>query len=180
VLFASHNFNWEWLLAGGSIHLPAPVDFVYQPQNSELFNRFSLVSRTRFGGYPIQRHEVAKESFRRRHILRGIAIVADQYPGHTRDKKYITEFLHQETAFFYGAAQLAASMQYPVMYGEIRKVERGFYVCKLVSISEPPYSGGPGPIIENYARALEKLINERPSEWLWSHNRWKKRHLKKF
>jgi KDO2-lipid IV(A) lauroyltransferase len=126
MLFASHNFNWEWLLAGGSLHLPVSVDFVYQPQNSELFNKFSLATRTRFGGHAIQRKEVAKVSFKRRHLLRGIAIVADQYPGYTRDKKHLVQFLNQETAFFYGAAQLAAAMQYPVMYGEVKKIKRGY------------------------------------------------------
>jgi Kdo2-lipid IVA lauroyltransferase/acyltransferase len=28
---ASHQFNWEWLLAAGSFILPGQMDFVYQP-----------------------------------------------------------------------------------------------------------------------------------------------------
>ena len=177
ILLASHTFNWEWLLVAGTLQLPLEIDFVYQPQNSEFFNKFSLAMRTRFGAHAISRSEVAKVNFKRRNMLRGISIVADQYPGHASDKKYITQFLNQETAFFYGAAQLAVTMKYPVVYASVIKVGRGRYENRFVRISEPPYSDG-NEIVENYARAVEKQIHEQPSGWLWSHNRWKKRHLK--
>ena len=38
ILLASHQFNWEWLLAAGSFKLPMIVDFVYQEQQSKFFN----------------------------------------------------------------------------------------------------------------------------------------------
>jgi Kdo2-lipid IVA lauroyltransferase/acyltransferase len=178
VLLASHTFNWEWLLTAGTLYLPVGVDFVYQPQNSTFFNNISLISRTRFGAHPIKRAEVARENFKRRNLLRGIAIVADQYPGYKRDKKFITTFLNQETAFFYGANQLATAMQYPVLYAEIRKVKRGYYEATLVKISEPPYGKNTDIVVAAYAKRVEQLIYENPADWLWSHNRWKKRHLK--
>jgi KDO2-lipid IV(A) lauroyltransferase len=178
ILLASHSFNWEWLLAAGTYCLPMPLDFVYQPQNNEFFNKLSLISRTRFGGYPIERSEVAKETFKRRRILRGVCIVADQYPGYKRDKKFLANFLNQQTAFFYGANQLAVVMQYPVVYAEIRKIKRGYYDVVFVPISEPPYESEAEIAVSNYVVAVEKLIREYPAGWLWSHNRWKKRHLK--
>jgi KDO2-lipid IV(A) lauroyltransferase len=178
IMLASHTFNWEWLLAAGTLYLPVAVDFVYQPQNNRAVDRFSRITRTRFGAYPIPREKVARESFKRKDILRGIAIVADQYPGLKKDKKYITQFLNQKTAFFYGANQLAVLMQYPVIYAEVRKIKRGYYETVLVRISEPPYDQQSEAILSNYVPAVEKLIRERPSEWLWSHNRWKKRHLR--
>jgi KDO2-lipid IV(A) lauroyltransferase len=177
ILLASHTFNWEWLLASGTLYLPLAIDFVYQPQRSELFNTFSLAGRTRFGAYPIERKKVAREAVRRKEILRGIAIVADQYPGYKHDKKYITTFLNQQTAFFFGANQLAVLMQYPVVYVEVRKIKRGYYETRLVPISQPPYTADTETVAAAYALAVEKLIRERPAEWLWSHNRWKKKHF---
>lgn len=177
LLLASHQFNWEWLLTSGNFSLPFAIDFVYQPVNNNAINRFLLSCRTRFGAYPIKRNELAREIIKRKNVLRGVAIVADQYPGRKQDKKYLTTFLHQETAFFYGTNQLASLTQYPILYAETRKIKRGYYEVTLVELAEPPYAKNSDEIIERYVKAAEKVIREYPSGWLWSHNRWKKRHL---
>lgn len=179
LILASHQFNWEWLLAAGNFNLPVPVDFVYQPLRNALFDRFSLLSRTRFGSYAIKRDEVARETIRRKNILRGIAIVADQYPGYKNDKRHSTRFLNQDTVFFMGANQLAQLTQYPVVYAYSKKIRRGYYEVLFVKIAEPPYQKDDTSMIESYVEAVERVIRESPSGWLWSHNRWKKRHLRK-
>jgi Kdo2-lipid IVA lauroyltransferase/acyltransferase len=33
-------------------------------------------------------------------------------------------------------------------------------------------------VLQNYIYEVEKLIDNDPAGWLWSHNRWKTRHLK--
>lgn len=179
ILFlASHQFNWEWLLASASISFPMAIDFVYQPVSNSFFDKISLISRTRFGAYGIKRDEVAREIVRRKSILRGIATVADQYPGYGHDKKYVTTFLNQETAFFLGTNQLAVLTQYPAVYYQIKKIGRGYYEAFPLIVSMPPYEKSSNKVIENYVAMVERTIREDPSGWLWSHNRWKKRHLK--
>lgn len=180
ILFlASHQFNWEWLLVSASISFPMAIDFVYQPVNNQFFDKLSLKLRTRFGAHAIKRDEVAREIVKRKNMLRGIAIVADQYPGYGRDKKYVTTFLNQETAFFYGTNQLAVLTQYPAVYYQIRKIKRGYYEASPVIVAIPPYEKTADQVIEHYVRIVEKVIDENPQGWLWSHNRWKKRHLPK-
>lgn len=179
ILFlASHQFNWEWILVSASINFPMAIDFVYQPISNKFFNNLILKIRTRFGAYPIKRNEVARELVKRRHIVRGVASVADQYPGYGRDKKHITTFLNQETAFFMGTNQLAYLTQYPALYYPMRKVRRGYYEAYPVIIASPPYPKDDESVIASYVRIVEDVIKEHPSGWLWSHNRWKKRHLK--
>ena len=175
LLLASHQFNWEWLLAVGSFCLPMQVDFVYQPQGSNFFDQFSLISRSRFGAYGIKRQNVAREVVRRKDILRGIAIVADQFPGHHNDKRYWTKFLNQDTAFFQSINQIATLTQYPAFYTAVRKIKRGYYELELIKIAVPPYEKETFNIVEQYARATEEVIHKHPDGWLWSHNRWKKR-----
>lgn len=174
---ASHQFNWEWLLAKACFAFPMGIDFIYQPLNNSFFNRFSLECRTRFGGHAIKRDEVAREIIKRRHIVRGIASVTDQYPGHGNDKRYQTTFLNQETVFFYGTNQLIALTQYPVIFYGLKKIKRGFYEASPVEVAHPPYLKEDTWMIVKYVRAVENIIRENPSSWLWSHNRWKKRHL---
>lgn len=177
VYVTSHQFNWEWGLVAACLIYPAQMDFVYQEVNSKFFDAFSLRSRTRFGAHAIKRDEVARELVKRRGIVRGISIMADQYPGYGHDKKYFTTFLNQETVFFYGANQVATLTQYPVIYHEIKKLKRGYYEVSLEEIATPPYDRRTNDIVENYVRAIEKSIRINPANWLWSHNRWKKRHL---
>lgn len=174
---ASHTFNWEWLLTAGSFTLPGHMDFVYQPVGNAFFNRFSLLSRTRFGAHAIRRDSVAREIVKRKNIVRNIALVGDQYPGYKHDKKYPVNFLNQDTVFFYGSVQLAQMTQYPVMYYAMRKVKRGYYETHIVELAQPPYEKDSHDVLEKYVREIERVIRERPSEWLWSHNRWKTRHL---
>ncbi|MEJ7643112.1 MAG: lysophospholipid acyltransferase family protein [Chryseolinea sp.] len=175
---ASHHFNWEWLLTAGSFSLPGEMDFVYQPVHNKFFNRFSLLSRTRFGAYPIKRDGVARNIIKRKNVVRNIALVADQYPGYGHDKKFPIKFMDQETVFFYGSVQLALLTQYPVMYYAIRKLKRGYYEATIVELAKPPYDKDNKQILESYVREVEYLIREDPASWLWSHNRWKKRHIK--
>jgi Kdo2-lipid IVA lauroyltransferase/acyltransferase len=173
IILASHLFNWEWLLTVGSFKLPMKVDFVYQEQRSKYFNDFSLKTRTRFGAYPIKREAVGRESLRRKDELRAIAIVTDQFPGQGQNKRYWTNFLHQNTAFFLGIGQLAVLLQYPVFFFKVKKIKRGYYEAEGIWISNPPYAKESNSMVDTYAQVLEKSIHEYPDGWLWSHNRWK-------
>jgi Kdo2-lipid IVA lauroyltransferase/acyltransferase len=174
ILFASHQFNWEWLLASGSLSLPVAVDFVYQAQRSNTVNQFLLFCRTRFGAYAIQREKVAREVIKRKDITRGVAIVADQFPGLASDKRYWTNFLHQDTAFFQAINQVAILTQYPSYYGDVHRVGRGFYGVTLRHISTPPYDRETFHVVDNYASVTEEAIGRDPANWLWSHKRWKR------
>lgn len=175
IALASHQFNWEWLLVAGNFYFP--LDFVYQPVQNSFFEKVMIACRTRFGGHAIKRNELARNIIKHRDSWRMIAIVSDQYPGHQKDKKYLINFLNQETAFFQGTNQIASLTQYPTVYTAIRKIKRGFYEVEFIPLSEPPYIKDQEPVIDAYAAAAEKVIRENPSGWLWSHNRWKKRHL---
>lgn len=174
---ASHHFNWEWLLTTASIIFPVETDFVYQPVNNPFFERISLQSRTRFGARAVKRDEVAREMVKRKHIVRNVALVGDQYPGYKHDKKFPTKFMNQDTVFFYGTYQVAVLTQFPVVYNRVRKIRRGYYEVTSIPLANPPYDKNDNSVLEKYIQEVERAIRERPSEWLWSHNRWKKRHL---
>ena len=174
---ASHHFNWEWLLTTASIIFPVETDFVYQPVNNSFFERISLESRTRFGARAIKRDEVAREMVKRKNIVRNVAIVGDQYPGYKHDKKFPTKFMNQDTVFFYGTYQIAVLTQFPLVYNRVRKIKRGHYEVTTLKLADPPYDKNDKSALERYIHEVENAIRERPSEWLWSHNRWKKRHL---
>ena len=85
-----------------------------------------------------------------------------------------TRFLHQDTPFYPGSERLARSLNLPVFYVEMVRLKRGYYEATFVPVAEPPYTDLPnGAILEHYRDLLEVTINAHPSDWLWSHKRWK-------
>jgi Kdo2-lipid IVA lauroyltransferase/acyltransferase len=173
ILLASHQFNWEWLMVSGSLNLPVKIDFVYQKQSSPSFDHFLLQIRSRFGAYPIERSQTAREAIKRKEITRGIAIIADQFPNF--EKKHWTQFLNQETAFFLGIGQLAVLTQCPTFFVSSKKIKRGYYEAEIFPLTLPPYEKGSQAVVENYAKVTEKFIHQLPDNWLWSHARWKRK-----
>lgn len=174
IYLTSHQFNWEWLLAGACLNTTPPLYYVYQAQSSRFFDDFSNRIRQRFGAQPIKRENVGREAIKRKGTLHSLALLADQFPGLDHDKRHWTTFLHQDTAFFQGINQLAIITQYPVIFFVSRKIKRGYYECELIKIAGPPYAKNDFRIVENYVRATEKIIRDQPEGWLWSHDRWKK------
>ena len=176
IYLTAHQFNWEWMLAGACLSTTPPLYYVYQAQSSKFFDDFSNMIRQRFGAKPIRREKVGREALRIKGTatVHGLALLADQFPGLGHDKRYWTNFLHQDTAFFQGINQLAIMTQYPVIFFVSRKIKRGYYENELIKIAEPPYSKTDLVIVENYIEATEKIIREQPEGWLWSHDRWKR------
>ncbi|MBY0434808.1 MAG: lysophospholipid acyltransferase family protein [Cyclobacteriaceae bacterium] len=173
IYLTSHQFNWEWLLAGACLNTSPPLFYVFQPQSSEFFDRFSNIIRQRFGAQAIQKNNVGRAAIKRKGTLHAIALLADQFPSAQVDKRYWTTFLHQDTAFFQGINQLAIITQYPVIFFVSRKIRRGYYENELIKIAQPPYAKDDFTVIEKYVAATEKIIHEQPQGWLWSHKRWK-------
>jgi KDO2-lipid IV(A) lauroyltransferase len=171
ILMASHQFNWEWLMVSGSINLPLKIDFIYQRISNQSFDHLIMQCRTRFGAYPIERKQTAREAIKRKNLTRGIAIVADQFPSH--EKKHWVSFLNQETAFFLGLGQLTILTQCPVFFAQSKKIKRGYYEAEIIPLTVPPYEKGSQMVVDKYAAVTESFIMEQPDNWLWSHARWK-------
>lgn len=172
LVVASHQFNWEWALLTGCIVLPFPVDAVYQRLSNAAFNDLMVETRGRFNGQPIEKSRILREIVKNPDRLKALGIVADQSPR-SKSPKYWTTFLHQDTAFYLGAEQIAKAAKYPVFFFKVKRIKRGFYTVELVKLAEPPYSKHDHNILEAYARATENVVQEDPAGYLWSHKRWK-------
>ena len=55
----------------------------------------------------------------------------------------------------------------------MKRVKRGYYKAELIRIHEEPASLPDFELTEIYFRMLEKMIQERPELYLWTHNRFK-------
>ena len=114
---------------------------------------------------------------RTRNELAATFLVADQR-AHSRNP-YITQFLGQPTAFLRGPERLARSLDVPVVYVEMTRVERGRYEVNLEWLCEDPSATSEGEITERFARRLEQQIRKTPEDWLWLHRRWRDRRAER-
>jgi Kdo2-lipid IVA lauroyltransferase/acyltransferase len=168
----SHLCNWEWLLHGVTLQLGYPVDAAYKPLHDQWAERLMLEVRTRFGARLVPAKELLADFMKRRGVVRAVAMNADQAPVST-DKRYWTQFLGQDTAFYIGAEQIARATRLPIIYVRVRRVRRGYYDVELQVLWDGREATGPHAVTERYARACEIDVLKHPSDWLWSYRRWR-------
>jgi KDO2-lipid IV(A) lauroyltransferase len=172
MMVTSHLGNWEWLLQGVALQLGYPVDAAYKPLHDAWAERLMLKVRTRFGARLIPAKELLGDFLRRRGLVRALAMNADQAPVST-DKRYWTQFLGQDTAFYVGAEQIARATRLPIQYLLMRRVKRGHYEVEIRPLWDGREALEPNAVTERYARACEADVLKHPSDWLWSYRRWK-------
>lgn len=170
---AVHSGNWELFTLGHSVWLSAPVQAAYVKLAWPWLNDQMLAMRQKFGADMVPRAKSVKAILQRGHEPRTIGLVADQRPMGKPEQLYWIEFLNQPTAFFLGGEKIAPRIGAAVFYNSMRRIRRGYYEVDFIEIDAPPYHSEPHFITNRYRDLLQELINERPSEWLWSHKRWK-------
>jgi Kdo2-lipid IVA lauroyltransferase/acyltransferase len=168
----SHLCNWEWLLHGVTLQLGYPVDAAYKPLQDPWAEKLMLGIRSRFGARLVPAKELLADFLRRRGIVRALAMNADQAPVST-DKRYWTQFLGQDTAFYIGAEQIARATRLPIIYASVRRLRRGYYEVQFQPLWDGREVIAPNAATERYARACEIDVLKNPADWLWSYRRWR-------
>jgi Kdo2-lipid IVA lauroyltransferase/acyltransferase len=174
LLAAAHQGNWEWMLLALSLELGFPLDAAYKPLVDSWAEREMKKVRSRFGSRLIPAKELLADIIRRGRVVRAVAMVADQEPT-TSEHKHWTRFLNRDTAFFMGPEEIARVTRFPVFFLGMRRTARGFYELSFVPLCSPGESLRTGELTERYVRLVEQQIREAPSDWPWSHKRWKLR-----
>lgn len=168
----SHQCNWEWV-PSAAVVIGIPVDSVYKTLTNPKMELFMQQVRGSHGAVPTPMKQLPRQLAIRKDVPRVIALVADQVPD-VPEQAYWTDFLHQDTPFYPGTERLARSRNFPVFFLELVRVKRGHYEGTFSPIAVPPYTDLPeGAILETYRNKLETAIRNNPSDWLWSHKRWK-------
>lgn len=168
----SHQGNWEWI-PGSLVLNGIPIDSIYKPLTDPFFEKLMYQIRSSFGAVPTPMNTLPRQMVARKHVARMIGLMSDQVPD-VPEQAYWTDFLHRDSPFYPGAERLARSRKLPVFYMDTVRVRRGYYEVTFRTVAEPPYDDLPlGTIMGRYRDMLEATIRTTPSDWLWSHKRWK-------
>ncbi|MBN2765945.1 MAG: lysophospholipid acyltransferase family protein [Paludibacteraceae bacterium] len=177
MILSAHYGNWEWM-ASMSLLFPndKPAYNVYKKLKNKAFDAFMYNMRMRFGSRNIEMQDTFRTllTLKNTKQLASFGMISDQTPTAAATRHWIT-FLNQDTPVLVGAEQLARKFDYPVVFGSISRIKRGFYRFEFVLIKEDPRLASEFEITEKYMQLLEAKIMESPEFWLWTHKRWKHR-----
>jgi KDO2-lipid IV(A) lauroyltransferase len=171
IIVTAHYGSWEKAFSALPIFINKPVGLVYTPVKSNYFSALLLHIRTRFGLNLITRYTFKEHIGEHLSQPYFYIMPSDQRPVDPK-KSFWTTFLGVETPLLFGVEKYAVQNNLPVIYLHINDIGHQCHInFSLICMSgkETEY----GFITKKYVELLEKQIVDDPTQWLWSHRRWK-------
>jgi KDO2-lipid IV(A) lauroyltransferase len=171
-LMVAHQFNWEYLHLVLPTLLKIPTYFLYRPIETPALEKIYFQFRSKGGGIPVSADEFAAQ--RSAIFLKPVVLVlgADQNPGRV-DKALWVPFFNRPAPFFMGPAKGAIQQSTAVAMLQLKRKQRGYYQLTGKVITENATNYSPEQLTFLYKNEVERVIQEDPSNYLWSHRRWR-------
>jgi KDO2-lipid IV(A) lauroyltransferase len=172
IVAGGHYTNWElWAISGPQV-LKTTLLGIYKKLSNKYFDQKMRESRGKFGMKLVRTVDINEYLKKNQDELKGVVLAFDQSPSDPKKCVWI-KFMGIETGALFGTEKFAKEYNFPVVYGRMTKLKRGYYSISYEVISEPPYSFESGELLQRLHDELEKDIRKAPEYWLWTHKRWK-------
>jgi len=172
VSVGAHYANWEWGIMAAPLQLKHKLYGFYTPLSNKLIDEYMRNNRKRWGTELVSNRKVKRVFNAQDDKPVTYFFGADQSPSNPRGSHWM-EFMNQDTACIKGPEFFARRYHLPVIYFDVQRVKRGYYSVTLKVLAADPVNTSSGEITENYMHTLERLILNKPEDYLWSHRRWK-------
>ncbi|QNK64304.1 lysophospholipid acyltransferase family protein [Pedobacter sp. PAMC26386] len=169
---SGHYGNWEWGAFSIGLVLKCTTYPIYKPLSNKIFDNWFYKIRSRFGNKMVPMRQTFRALNETKDTPAVFLFGNDQAPQKNESHHWIT-FLNQHTSIQQGIEKIAIRTKRPIFYIKLTSVKRGFYEVECVPICLNPAETPINEITQKHTRLLEKLIEEEPAYWLWSHRRWK-------
>ena len=173
ILVSGHFNNWEWLISSQNLLFNHQAFGIGMPMSNKFWDKKVNQRRERFGMQVINasNYQIKFRTFKKKPFA--VLTLGDQSPAHST-KSYWMNFLNQDTAVLFGTEYMANDYDFTVVFFIVHKIKRGYYELELKLITKDAKSMNWGEITEIHTKLLEDEIIKNPSQWLWSHKRWKR------
>ncbi len=173
VAVAGHYTNWEWGVIALASQTPFKVIGLYKPLSNKYIDAFIGKGRAKSGISLVSIYGDKTAMKKDYDLPKSIIYVADQNPSN-KEKAHKIKFLNRETICLHGATESAIKNDNPIWYYKIERMERGKYQVTPTLLSEGVHEiNDAKQLTQLYFNELEKQILSDPSNWLWTHKRWK-------
>ena len=172
-LVCGHYASWEWMMSLG-YHIKHKGYGIYRPITNPYFDALIKRIRSRHDAYMISQKESvsiikSKESAGELSIY---GFASDQSPR-PKPLTYWRSFLGVHVPVYNGAERLAIELDVPVVFAKIKRVKRGYYELEFKTLTNQPKSLKKNEITDLFTEWLEAQIKEDPSQYFWTHKRFK-------
>ncbi len=171
-IMVGHQFNWEFANLTYGMFLKIPFVGIYMPFTNKTLNKIFYNTRSRYGTVLISAKDFKNKMhhvFTDQYLL---ALAADQNPG-LPHKAYWLKFFGKPAPFATGPGKGAVKNNTAVVFVAFEKTKRGYYSFRATPITENAAAHTPQELTLIYKNVLEDTIRKQPSNYLWSHRRWR-------
>lgn len=172
----AHYNNWEWGAFATEPQIGGQVVGVSKSIKNKYIDAYVKKRRAKFGATIIHMQETARALILNKEIPTLYVLIADQSPSNGKTAHWL-DFLNQETACLPGPDKIARRTNYPAIYFDVQRKQRGYYEIRASILSQNPAALEEGQLTALYMKQLAQIIEKEPANWLWSHRRWKKKRL---
>ncbi len=173
IIMCGHYASWEWMLSIG-YHTDSQGYGIYTPIMNKYLNKLIIEIRKKHKGNLLSRYGAIKKIKKRNEdgIVAVYGFASDQSPK-PKPKSYWRDFLGVKIPVFVGAEMVAREFDFGVVYAKINRVKRGYYEASFELISDRPKKTRVNQITDTFTEWLEQDIYCDPTQYLWTHNRFK-------
>ncbi len=171
IVASAHCGNWEWGAMAAPLMMTHRTYGLYKPISNAFIDRWIRQRRAAQGMHLVP---IAATSSMFHTLAHQAAyfFITDQHPSKRAHAIWV-KFFGYPTAWLHGVEKYARLYELPVFYFGIRRVGRGRYEVFIHEMALQPSALPHGEITRIYVKLLEKIIQEDPPNWLWTHRRWK-------
>jgi len=172
MVLAGHCANWELLGVTLPLAVSAEVFGVARRQSDTFFNGEINQLRSRMGLQIVPSKGIYRTLSRHRSGGVVAYFLADQSPPR-HEIHFRSQLFHRPAAVFQGPELISRKLGMVVFFAGMERRSRGRYEVTFRLITDAPEQMAEGELTNRYMECLEETILRAPSDWLWSHRRWK-------
>lgn len=172
ILVAGHFFNWEFANLTAAAFGKYPFVGIYKQLSNKAFDDLAYRLRSKFGTILISVENFRKDYANYNKMQHAIGLIADQNPTNPAYGSWYP-FFGKMAPFLKGPEKTARSLDAAIALVNFYQDRRGHYTIRFSLYTTTPKEIPEGKITKDLVHFVEECIRQNPSNYLWSHRRWK-------
>ena len=172
-LLCAHYASYEWAVSM-NYHITFEGYGIYKKINNKYFDKLVKDIRSKFKATLLSTRETIptiEKNNKTKHL--GVYGFASDQSPRPKPLAYWRSFMGVHVPVYTGAERMAREFDIPVVFGKMNRIKRGYYEVEFKLLTDTPNQLPPNAITDTYTEWLESQIKEDPSQYFWTHKRFK-------
>ncbi|WP_104736020.1 lysophospholipid acyltransferase family protein [Hanstruepera ponticola] len=176
-LMCAHYGSWEWIFILQT-YIGTKGYAIYKRLENKYFDKLVKRIRAKYNSHLITTKESIPILMQAKvnGDLTICGFVSDQSPK-AHKAFHWQEFMGIKVPVHTGAEMLSKKLDMAVVFFGVKRLKRGYYETSFKTIALNPKEYPNYQITDMFLKLVEEQIYEAPEFYLWTHKRWKHRHI---